>query len=84
MKNDMDNWSVPEPRAWTLIQEQVEEYKQLYEEEFGEEISIAEARETATRLLMLYDLLYKPVPTGFPTQPPADDPGLPRIGFVAS
>jgi len=40
-----------------LTQEDIQEFKQIYESEFGEVLSYAEAEECAQRLLSLYELL---------------------------
>lgn len=42
--------------------EQLAEFKRLYREEFGEDISDAEALDSATSLLTLIKAVYKPIP----------------------
>jgi hypothetical protein len=50
----------------------IQEYIRLYREDFGEELSIGEARVIATRLVTLYEVLCRPVPEENATQPSAD------------
>lgn len=40
----------------------IQEYIQLYREDFGEELSVGEALAIATRLVTLYALLCRPLP----------------------
>ena len=40
----------------------IQEYIQLYREDFGKELTIGEARAIATRLVTLYELLCQPFP----------------------
>ena len=42
-----------------LSKEAIEEYKQIYKKEFGEEISDQEAYEQGSRLIRLLETLYK-------------------------
>ena len=42
--------------------EGVEEFRRLYEELYGEEIDVDAAREMASRVLTLYELLARPLP----------------------
>lgn len=46
------------------------EFMTAYEAEFGESISLKEAREMASGLLTLYDLLSKPLPEDKQRSPP--------------
>jgi hypothetical protein len=39
----------------------LEEYKEIYREQFGKDISDAEALEQATKLLRLMEIVYKPM-----------------------
>ncbi len=57
-----------------LTDEEVQEYKHLHEKEFNETISDAEAREIASRLLLLYELLAQPLPSEL-----SGKPGLPPV-----
>lgn len=41
--------------------ERLVEFQQIWKQEFGEEISTAEAREAATRLVRFYDLIMRPL-----------------------
>jgi flagellin-specific chaperone FliS len=45
-----------------LTDQDVQEYKRVHEEEFGELISDDEAREIATRVIQLYEILIQPLP----------------------
>jgi hypothetical protein len=42
-----------------LPREAIEEFKQIYKKEFGEELSDQDATERATKLLDLYKVIYK-------------------------
>lgn len=44
-----------------LSKEAIEEFKEIYKKEFGEEISDQEALEKATKLLRLIEIVYKPM-----------------------
>jgi len=46
-----------------LSKEQVEEFKQIYKEEFGKGLTDAEAEEIANRVMRLYELLSRPLPS---------------------
>jgi hypothetical protein len=46
----------------TLRSDDVEEFRQIYQEEFGELLSHEEARAMASRVLHLYGLLARPLP----------------------
>ncbi len=45
-----------------ISQETIEEYKEIYKEDFGKEITDGEAREIITRVVILYEVLYSPLP----------------------
>jgi aldehyde:ferredoxin oxidoreductase len=45
-----------------LSKEVIEEFKQIYKQEFGEEISDQEAMEKATRLINLMRIICKRIP----------------------
>lgn len=45
-----------------LSSKAIEEFKQIYTEEFGEELSDAQAQETALRVLRIFRLLLRPLP----------------------
>jgi hypothetical protein len=49
--------------------ERLEEFRRIYKEVYGDEITAEEAVAMTTRLLTLYDLLSRPVP-GAPAQHP--------------
>lgn len=46
-----------------LNQETIEEFKKIYQEEFGESISDAEALEMSQRLISLFEIIYRPLPS---------------------
>jgi hypothetical protein len=46
-----------------ITKEQIEEYKNLYKRGFDEELTDAEAEEIINRLLILYEVLAKPLPS---------------------
>jgi hypothetical protein len=45
-----------------LNQEDIMEFKEIYAEEFGEQISYAEAERMASDLMQLFELLARPLP----------------------
>ena len=45
-----------------LSRQAIQEYKEIYKKEFGEEISDAQAEEQALRVLRLFRLLLRPLP----------------------
>lgn len=45
-----------------LPKKAIEEYKTIYKKQFGKEITNAEAEEQGTRLLRLFQIIYKPIP----------------------
>lgn len=57
-----------------INREAIEEFKKIYEEEFGETISDAEALEMGQRLISLFEIIYRPLPHD-PTEPPKRDAG---------
>jgi len=54
----------------SLTDERVEEFRRLYKLSYGSEISAADARAMALRLLELYRLLMRPMPENEDTLPP--------------
>lgn len=44
-----------------ISDEKIEEYRKIYKEEFGKEISKEEARRQGTNLVNLMKLIYKPI-----------------------
>ena len=62
-----------------ITDEALSEFIAIYKDEFGEEISHKDASEMALRVLKLYELLERQIPTGKAATPPTDAP--PRIGF---
>lgn len=49
-------------KVMELSKEAIEEYKQIYKEKFGEEISDEEAREQGENLISLFRVIYHPIP----------------------
>jgi len=47
-----------------ISKKELEEFKQIYKNEFGEDLSDEEAREIAQRLLGFISLVYRPLPEG--------------------
>jgi len=45
-----------------LSQQAIEEYRQIYKEQFGKEISHDEALRQGIKLLRLFKAIYKPIP----------------------
>jgi hypothetical protein len=48
--------------AGQVSPERLEEFKRIYKKAYGEDITIAEAREMTHRLLALYNLVMRPLP----------------------
>jgi hypothetical protein len=44
-----------------ISKEQLEEFKKIYKKEFGKDISDKEALESATKLMRLVEIVYKPM-----------------------
>ena len=67
-----------------LSDEALDEFMRIYMEEFGEEITKAEASETASRVVTLYELLAKKLPGEQKSpgaKPPTEDDSPRKIGF---
>lgn len=45
-----------------LSKEAIEDYKKAFKEEFGEDLSTAEAMELGCDLLRLFQIIYRPIP----------------------
>ena len=41
------------------------EYQEIYKKEFGEEISLVEAKEQGMKLLRLFDIIFRPIKKGW-------------------
>ena len=58
----------PQPSDYTspveFSDERIEELRKIYREQYGEEISIADARDMGRRLITLYRLIMQPLPDG--------------------
>ncbi len=50
------------PASVPISDERIEEFQRIYKKVYGEEITIAEARAMAHRLIALYRLLMQPLP----------------------
>ena len=48
--------------AMKVTDEALQEYRRLWRKEFGEDITLEEARDITTRLLALYEALCMPLP----------------------
>ena len=48
--------------SMAVSQHRVEEFREAYRKEYGEDISEAEARDMFTRLVVLYEMLARPLP----------------------
>jgi hypothetical protein len=55
---------VAQVNAMKLTPDDIAEFKVIYLQEFGEELSDAEANEMASRVMRLYELLARPIPAG--------------------
>lgn len=54
--------------------EAIREYLDLYRQDFGAELSFERAREIATRLVTLYEMLARPIPRELSKRPfPLED-----------
>lgn len=53
-----------------ISDEAIKEYIQIYKDDFGEELSMEQAREIGTRLVELYLVLSRPLPQRAPLPPP--------------
>jgi hypothetical protein len=45
-----------------LSQKAVEEFKEIYQKEFGKKLSDSEAQELAENLISLFKIIYRPIP----------------------
>ena len=61
-----------------IREESIKEYMELYREDFGEELTIEEAREITSRLVELYRVLCRPLREE--VEPPQAYHDHPRIG----
>lgn len=59
------------PSGHKVSDERLEEFRRLYKETYGEEITKAEASEMSHRLLALYSLLMRPLPGEASPEAPA-------------
>jgi hypothetical protein len=57
----------------SLGREAIDEFKSVYKEEFGEDLSDDEAREMGLRLLNFLKFLLEPTPSPSPDRPPSAD-----------
>jgi hypothetical protein len=63
-----------QPTGHKVSPERLEEFRRIYKETYGEEITTAEATEMTHRLLPLYKLLMRPLPSERAQRPPAPQP----------
>jgi hypothetical protein len=47
-----------------LSQKAIEEFKEIYQREFGKKLSDLEAQELAENLISLFKIIYRPIPKG--------------------
>jgi hypothetical protein len=59
------------PTGHEVSPERLEEFRRIYKETYGEEITIEEAREMTRRLLTLYKTLAQPLPDEVSTSAPS-------------
>lgn len=67
--------------AMRITDEALDEFIELYKEEFGEEISRSEASEMAFRLVTLYGALVRGLPIRSPTEQQSDHLASRPVGF---
>jgi hypothetical protein len=70
----MNRVSGPYPSGVPISDERIEEFRRIYKETYGEEISIANARVMALRLITLYRLLRQPLPGETASSPSEESP----------
>jgi len=62
------------PSGNKVSDERLEEFRRIYRNVYGEEITMAEAAEMAHRLLALYRLLMRPLPRASPPPSSSQEP----------
>ena len=69
-----------------ITDESLEEFKEIYRAEFKKEISDVDALEMATRLINLFQIIYRPLPgePGYSAMPPSADQHYPRSASPGS
>ncbi|MBI2612363.1 hypothetical protein HYW59_00935 [Candidatus Kaiserbacteria bacterium] len=70
MKKPDKNYSAAVP----IADERIEEFRRIYKEAYGEEISVGNARIMALRLITLYRLLMQPLHGEGSSSPSQDSP----------
>jgi hypothetical protein len=61
-----------------LSKEAIEEFRQIYKQEFGEEISKEKADQLGTNLVDLFKIIYKKIPEGSDEEPKKKEYGNPQ------
>jgi hypothetical protein len=62
------------PSGHKVSDERLEEFRRIYKEAYGEEITLPDAIEMTHRLLALYQLLLRPLPGETSPPPPSQQP----------
>lgn len=62
------------PAGHNVSDERLEEFRRIYKEAYGEDITKKEASEMSHRLLALYRLLLRPLPDETSEHPPSPEP----------
>lgn len=62
------------PSDMPISEERIEEFRQMYKQAYGEEVSVGDAQTMALRLITLYRLLMRPLPDEGPSLPSEESP----------
>ncbi|MCG8508233.1 MAG: hypothetical protein MI741_03300 [Rhodospirillales bacterium] len=54
----------PQPNAGLISKDALAEFKRIYRDEYGEDLSDREATDLAINLVLLYQRIYRPLPEG--------------------
>ena len=60
-KQRTDLFSLPRRKKSMISKKSLEEFKRIYRKQFGKDISDQDALESATKLLRLMEIVYKPM-----------------------
>ena len=61
--------------------EAMHEFMEIYKAEFGKELSPQEALEMVTRLVNLYQIIYRPLPEELNSMQPSEELRAPDVAF---
>ena len=64
--------------------ERLRQFQTAYQLDFGEEITLEEAREMLSRLVSLYDLLLRPIPNSAPNESVTERESFPEQVLATS